>query len=151
MFTFISRPLYGILGTVKNYFSWTNSSTRTGSSLSRVKGGISNPGILYAFQTGNNTFKVGKTKNLEQRLRPYRTIHPRGKVLHKVECNDMHHSERILHEMLKSNGHHVSHEIFQIEGRLLIQYLDLVKELERCLKQESLSTMEKMTAYIRKL
>jgi hypothetical protein len=109
-------------------------------------------GFLYAFDTGNGNFKVGKTVNLQQRMRPYRTIHPEGKVLHSVTVKDMHKSEKILHEMLKIGGHHVKQEIFNVEPSLLKEYMNLVVELEGFMrKTQSISDVKNVVNTLKKV
>src|SRR6476469_6236217 len=62
-------------------------------------------GYLYAFKISKDSYKVGKSVNVERRIRAYKTIHPSGYVHHQVACSDMHHSERILHDLLKMHGY----------------------------------------------
>ena len=90
---------------------------------------------LYAFRYHDGgkeaLFKVGKTCNLVQRLRAYRTLIPDGTWFHTVECKDMHVSEKILHAMLKRQGYHVEREIFRGNSDVVRSLMDLVREMDR--------------------
>lgn len=92
--------------------------------------------VLYAFEctSGTNTlFKVGKTINLKQRIRSYNTLYPDGKVIFSIECKNIHYSERFLHDSLKMNGFHVKQEIFNIDRKLLIEYMKFAAKLNKLL------------------
>lgn len=76
--------------------------------------------VLYAFHCGPSVsdarrqrYKVGKTVDLDRRIRPYMTIYPQGKVFHKMPCSDIDVAERWLHDVLKLSGFHVEREIFE--------------------------------------
>lgn len=90
-----------------------------------------NSGELYAFHIDGNNYKVGKTINLTQRVRSYKTIHPKGSVKHTVKVSDIHHTERILHDLLKMRGCHVTQEIYCLPLETLKIYMNLVAELGR--------------------
>lgn len=90
--------------------------------------------VLYAYtaptpiksQLNGPFFKIGKTVNLQSRQRSYKTLYPSGSVYYSVPCSSIHHAERILHDILKMNGHHIQREIFQIDGELLKSYMNVV-------------------------
>jgi hypothetical protein len=90
-------------------------------------------GLLYAFHLQNEMFKVGKTIELKQRIRPYRTVVPHGYTFHTVRCENIDESEKILHSMLKLAGHHYTKEIFTVSGDVLKEYMKFVANLERIL------------------
>lgn len=95
------------------------------------------PSVLYAFRcrgegsTGaiTETFKVGKTVNLQQRIRPYRTIFPSGTVYHSVPSRDIDTTERWLHDVLKMQGYHVTKEIFQAPPDTVKELMNVVVDL----------------------
>jgi hypothetical protein len=115
--------------------------------------------VLYAFECSNcnccdsgkkkgyKTFKVGKTVDLEQRTRAYRTIFPQGSTFHTVTCLDMHRSERILHEILKMKGFHVKQEIFCLPPDVLKDCMDLVSLLEKAMQNEK-TNLKKLSGMI---
>lgn len=119
----------------------------------RLKHEDTRPGVLYAFQYSDmgepgskanrkKYFKVGKTINLEQRMRAYRTLHPNGIVYHTVtfpnmplgKMPDVHHAERILHDILRMGGFHVKQEVFLVEPVVLKAHMDLVARLVQRLR-----------------
>lgn len=109
-------------------------------------------GKLYAFKIRDNTYKVGKTINLQQRIRSYKTIHPTGFVWHTVSCIDIHHSERILHDMLKMGGYHSIQEIFSLPGSTLIVYMNLVAELDKIINcKDDKQKLAKITHFSNKI
>ncbi len=52
-------------------------------------------------------------------------------MVHVVECNNMAAQEKILHSLLKANGHHLQKEVFRIKEHLIIDYLDFVATLDK--------------------
>jgi len=103
-------------------------------------------GELYAFHIDGNNFKVGKTINLNQRVKSYKTIHPYGTVKHKVMVEDIHHSERILHDLLKMRGFHKTQEIFTVPLETLKVYMNFVEGLTRVvLERDNVSKLRAMT------
>jgi hypothetical protein len=90
-------------------------------------------GYLYAFHLHGDTYKVGKTVNLDQRVRPYKTVVPKGYVFHRVECVNIDSTEKILHYLLKLSGHHSTKEIFILPGNVLKEYMNIVAALEKTL------------------
>ena len=95
---------------------------------------------LYAFQYQDggtdSLFKVGKTCNLDQRLRAYRTLIPDGKWFYTIECIDMHYSEKILHGLLKQRGYHVQREIFRGKPSVVRSLMSLVQQIDRLTVQK---------------
>ena len=95
--------------------------------------------VLYAFQThscvdcdvrdSEIVFKVGKTINLEQRIRSYRTLNPEGKVLFSIECKDIHSAEKWLHDILRAQGLLVKSEVFKVKPSVLIELMTFVSRL----------------------
>jgi len=86
-------------------------------------------GFLYAFSLYDGQIKIGKTVNLTQRFRPYRTLHPDGRIVYTVRCENMDRSERILHDLLKLNDYHVKREIFSVPENILKEYMNMVSLL----------------------
>ena len=102
----------------------------------------STPSVLYAFHCRSNkgmrksvteTFKVGKTVNLQQRIRPYRTIFPKGVVHHSVSSRDIDTTERWLHDALKMHGYHVEKEIFEAPPAVVTELMDVIVTLNETL------------------
>jgi hypothetical protein len=94
--------------------------------------------VLYAFHCGAardnprlQRYKVGKTVDLERRIRPYRTIYPQGRVFHSVDCADIDVAERWLHDVLKLSGYHVEKEIFEAPPDVLKATMDAVAGLHQ--------------------
>ena len=84
-------------------------------------------GYLYAIlipnSEGKTVFKVGKTINLAQRCKSYRSILPDAEPMYIVSCIDRNRSERMLHNLLRINGAHVQNEIFRIEPAQLHKWM----------------------------
>ena len=120
----------------------------------KIVAGPSNRGTsgeLYAFRITGDTYKVGKSVNTTQRVRAYKTIHHEGYVSHTVKCNDIHHSERILHDMLKMRGYHTAQEIFSVPGKTLIVYMEFVSTLDKILNNsQDRHNLAKITQLLRK-
>jgi hypothetical protein len=100
--------------------------------------------VLYAFHCGAarvnrkkafQTYKVGKTIDLERRIRPYRTIYPQGKVHHTVPSSDIDTTERWLHDALKASGYHVEKEIFEVPEDVLKETMNVVVAFHHCLQK----------------
>ncbi len=117
---------------------------------------------LYALQYQDGgpdpLFKVGKTCNLNQRLRAYRTLIPDGQWFYTIECIDMHYSEKILHGLLKQRGYHVQREIFRGKASVIRSLMDLVQQIDRLTVQNennttraSLHNIDNLTATLRKI
>jgi hypothetical protein len=88
-------------------------------------------GYLYAFCTrkDENMYKVGKTIDLKKRIRSHKTTCPDGVVTHSVKCDNIHHAERILHDLLKMKGHHHMKEVFIVSETDLISYMNMVANM----------------------
>jgi len=120
-----------------------------------------NKGILYAFlpDKGKKNFhKVGKANDWEKRRKQYKTGCYNGELFHKVECDDIHHSERVLHGLLKTGGYHFdtkdvgAKEIFKISGTTLKEYMDVVAALEKVImKGNEEIKMRKIAQFINKI
>jgi hypothetical protein len=97
--------------------------------------------FLYALAYSDakrRLFKIGKTKDLAQRLRSYRTVMPCSQGwFHTVRVENMHLSEKILHAMLKLKGYHVEREIFSGDGKAIRGLMDLTQQLDRLLSDRS--------------
>jgi hypothetical protein len=117
---------------------------------------ILNPGKsgeLYAFVLNRKRtrFKVGKSINVAQRIRSYKTTQPDGYLLHTVRCDDIDRAEHLLHNLLKLKGHHVTQEIFSLADSMLIAYMNLVTELCRSIQRiENPEKLSKITHFLRK-
>lgn len=98
-------------------------------------------------------FKVGKTCNLEQRLRPYRSLIPDGEWFHTVECRDMHFSEKMLHGLLKQRGYHVQREIFRGKANVIKSLMNLVQQMDRLVVDKGMSarSIDSLTSALAKL
>ncbi len=110
--------------------------------------------IKYEDGGRDSLFKVGKTCNLDQRLRAYRTLIPDGKWFYTIKCTDMHYSEKILHGMLKQRGYHVQREIFRGKGAVIKGLMDLVRQIDRLTVQspnKSLASVDGLTANLQKI
>lgn len=107
------------------------------SSRAKTSSAPLNKQYLYAIRYNDGRkdalFKVGKTCNLEQRLRSYRTLLVDGEWFHTIECKDMHFSEKLLHGLLKQKGYHVQREIFRGRGNVIKSVMNLVEQLDRIL------------------
>ena len=153
----VLSTLYNLsTGTAKFVWSYVGPTTpkkitkRT--QIVKAKQGKKQKGYLYAFETHRNTYKVGKTINMDQRMRSYRTVYPDGVVFFQVCCENIHHSERILHDLLKMGSYHVKQEIFQINGALLKEYMKIVCSLDQTLKNgDTEAKMRKIADFINKL
>lgn len=86
-------------------------------------------GTLYAFKVSRNTYKVGRSSDASKRIKQYKTLHPDGEYLHQVDCKDGISAEKVLHYILRCHGYNVDREIFRINPVVLIQYMDLVKNI----------------------
>ena len=148
----------------KTTFNWLTGSNsrarkRKGKSPNRVVNAAvagpsktSSAGFLYAFEIYPNSYKVGKTVNVSQRVRAYKTIHPQGYVHHQVACGDIHHSERILHDMLKLHGYPNVQEIFEVPGKTIVAYMDFVASLDKVLnEQNEVQNLSKITHFCAKI
>jgi len=110
----------------------------------------SKKGYLYAFHLHGNTYKVGKTISLSQRIRPYKTVVPNGHVFHTVECVNIDSTEKILHYLLKLTGRHSTKEIFTVPGNILKEYMNLVAAMEKTLlNDDSVSSLVKITKFLK--
>jgi hypothetical protein len=114
----------------------------------RIHSHKENP-VLYAFCCGparqskrGQRYKVGKTINLDRRVRPYRTIYPQGKVYHTVRSADIDVTERWLHDALKLSGYHVEREIFEIPPPLLMNTMDAIVNLHAYLAKHGKSSQK---------
>lgn len=107
--------------------------------------------LRYTDGGEESLFKVGKTRNLIQRLRAYRTLIPNGTWFHTIECKDMHSSEKILHALLKRQGYHVQREIFRGQADTVCSLMDFVKELDQMMDKADRSKIDQVTAFLRKL
>lgn len=111
--------------------------------------------FLYAinYDVQGKLFKVGKTGNLDQRLRRYRTLVAGGKWFHTIECIDMHMAEKLLHGLLKSNGLHVEREIFRGTGTQIKAMMDLVMQIDRVIHENksTVAATQRLTDALRKL
>lgn len=76
-----------------------------------------------------DTFKVGKTINIKQRLRQYKTIDPDGVLFYTVECRQMDFAEKWLHHILTLNGHHVKQELFKVKGDHLKTFMHMAHDI----------------------
>jgi hypothetical protein len=126
---------------LKTLVTWIFPISPVQSSIQKVTY-ISKPGILYAFKIrdsshGKSVYKVGKTINLQQRMRPYRTLHPEGTVLHTIACHDMHVAEKWLHSILKAQGTHIKQELFDVHPDYLKELMICCGALCNTLLQES--------------
>ncbi len=112
---------------------------------------------LYALRYSDGSrdplFKVGKTCNLDQRLRAYRTLIPDGKWFYTIECTDMHFSEKILHGLLKQRGYHVQREIFRGKDPVVKSLMNLVQQIDRLTVRSKASprTIDNLTATLKKI
>ena len=110
-------------------------SSKSGNSLSSSSGvgSYGTPGFLYAFvlDEKDQVFKVGKSVNIPNRIRSYKSTDYKqeGYVYHHVSCDDMDHAERILHNILKLNGHCIKLEMFKVPSKLLKEYMNLTQIL----------------------
>lgn len=129
-----------------------NFACKTGeNNVKNVKGKIPiHVGYLYAFETGKNKFKVGKTIDLRKRIKPYRTLMPNGDFVHTVKCKNLHTCEKILHNLLISNGHHIEKEIFMINEETLINYMNMVVLLEDNLHNKK-GFIQMLNTYLRSI
>lgn len=99
----------------------------------RSKAGSEN--VLYAFQRsdpaqGNRRyFKVGKSISVKKRLNSYLTLDPHGTLVYQVSCKDIHFAEKLLHMILTKHGYHHKRELFLIEKRRLIKFMDSAQRL----------------------
>lgn len=94
----------------------------------------SKSGVLYAFKVLDgdgceNTYKVGKSVNLKQRIRSYKTLHPENEVLYHVQCVNMNVAEKWVHDILKAQGKHVSRELFMVDPMYLKTLMCTVAKL----------------------
>ena len=146
--SFIWDPINRIWSSPKEKYSLP------ASSYPSPTGSYGKPGELYAFVLNEkrNVFKVGKSVNVAQRIRSYRTTQPDGYIFHEVSCDDMDHAEVILHNILKLNGHHVKREIFTLPPEMLKGYMNLVSELCSTLRQtKDVTKVAKMTRFIHQI
>ena len=113
------------------------------------------PEVLYAFHCGAarvnkkksfQTYKVGKTIDLERRIRPYRTIYPQGRVHHTVASSDIDTTERWLHDALKTSGFHLEKEIFEVPEDVVRETMNIVVAFHQSLQRRG-----KDAKYLRKL
>lgn len=161
MINYIKKKTYYIASTVPSVlgrmlwdplqYIWPSTKKKRLSHSTAARG---KPGELYAFvlDEKNNVFKVGKSINVRQRIRNYRTTQPDGYILHQVFCDDMDHAEIILHNILKLNGYHVKQEIFTLSPMMLKGYMDLVAALCRTLRQtKDVTKVSKMTRFIHQI
>lgn len=110
----------------------------------------SKKGYLYAFHLHGNTYKVGKTISLSQRIRPYKTVVPNGHVFHTVECINIDSTEKILHYLLKLTGRHSTKEIFTVPGNILKEYMNLVAAMEKSLlNDDSVGSLVKISKFLK--
>jgi T5orf172 domain len=132
--------------------SWFSSSPRKSGYSER---GEEQKQYLYAIRYADSSgqlYKVGKTINLDQRLRTYRTLLPGGKWFYTVHVNDMHMSEKILHAMLKMKGRHVEREIFRSDGSSVKNLMELVQQIDRIVsKRSSVRTIEAAVAALKRV
>lgn len=135
-----------IAGSVWSYIATSTSSKEPLDVFKRVMvKGEKQKGILYAFETNVNRFKVGKTINLKQRVRQYNTVFPDGEVVHTVECDDIHHAEKVLHSLLIMGGYHVKQEIFEVPLPVLKNFMDIVRVFDKnVVKPSKMSKIDKV-------
>lgn len=101
--------------------------------------------VLYAFRydaKDRTVYKIGKTGNIKQRLRTYRTVVPNGVLFHVVTCYDMHMAEKILHGALKMHGYHIDKEVFHGPPSTIKELMNLVEELDRVFKEKGAKPRE---------
>jgi hypothetical protein len=112
----------------------------------------SKKGCLYAFHISDDRFKVGKSSNLQQRIRSYKTIHPEGTVYHTISCSNIDHSEKILHYLLKLHGYHVTQEIFNVPSITLKSYMNLVDSISKIVERnDEKDAIDALVKYAKKL
>ena len=147
VFSFLSKPFvsFGPFAYfIPNFTRFAIVPTKvTGASSSWKRISDNKTAVLYAYtapipikskRTGP-MFKIGKTVNLKSRQRSYKTLYPSGSVYYSVPCSSIHHAERILHDVLKMNGHHIDREIFEIEGEILKEYMNVVVKFTEKMKK----------------
>jgi T5orf172 domain len=85
---------------------------------------------IYIYNTDENitknaTLKIGMTNNLKQRILPYNTISPNGKIVyHKtIENCDLALFEKIIHNVLKP--FHIKLELFRMDQEDAINCIDI--------------------------
>ena len=117
---------------VKRYFPYARPVSRPNKKLVPKEESLP---VLYAFESHTCLdcqerktveFKVGKTINLNQRIRAYKTLNPQGKVLFSIPCVDIHSAERWLHDILKARGCLVKSEVFKVDPTVLINLMKFV-------------------------
>ena len=65
------------------------------------------PGYVYIIKAENGLYKIGKTRNIIQRLGSLFTMSPvKLTVLHTIKTNDAYHCERELHENYREYRSH---------------------------------------------
>lgn len=101
---------------------------------------------MYAFEISGQAnkkkrlYKVGKSVNVNRRVRSYKTLDPRGNLIHQVHCSDIHFAEKLLHMILTKQGYHYEREIFLIEKDNLMSMMNSVQSLADFLCQKNLQT-----------
>jgi len=122
--------MFKIWSTVTMIYRWAFSA-RSYSSLPKVTNGKpirKQDGFLYAFMTekesnGNRIYKVGKTVNLQNRFKEYRRSHQNPEILCTVHSDNIHVSEKWVHDILKAQGKHIRNELFRVEPAYLKQLM----------------------------
>jgi hypothetical protein len=75
-----------------------------------------NSGYIYCLTDGYENYKIGKTKDLELRLKQYRTSMPYGPVMIKIlKYKNMDQQEKLLHSKFKDKR--ISGEWFKLSKK----------------------------------
>ena len=132
----------------------TNASNALNAKKQQTQKSFGKAGFLYAFviDKKKNVYKVGKTVNVVRRTREYTSTNLEGYVVYYVAFDDMDHAERILHNILKLNGHHIEKEVFTVPEDLLKEYMNLVASLCGAIRRvKDVDKLRQMTQFLTKI